>query len=511
MDTLLRVALSNALVAASVAVVAAMAGRLCRRPALTHGLWLLVLLKLLTPPLITISFWPAPAETPVTLAEPPQQAEVVPSQPSPTPGPAAPLPLAKAQPLPPSPSIAEGISQATGCVPPADTWAEVLLVVWLAGTLAWSLLAVWRMAAFHRLLRFAEPAPAWLREEVAVLAGRLGLRRAPAVGLVPGRLAPMLWALGGPPRLLVPGGLLGSLTAEQRATLLLHELAHLRRRDHWVRALEMLTMALFWWHPVVWWARRELREAEELCCDAWVVWALPGAGRTYATALLECVDFLSHAPVPLPLGASGLGRTADLKRRLTMILRGNTPRRLTWGGSLALLLLGVLLLPAAFAQDRPRDGREPERRPDEPRREPGRRFADREEIDRARADVERLRRELEEHVRAVQMTEQRLREAARRLEKLAGRRGETPRFHPDKEIPRPRFTPRRPIPPDTPPPGGRTRPIREEERVRPEDRRILELERKLDAVVRQLEVLKQSMRGPRSGRDRPEGAPDRRP
>ena len=67
-----------------------------------------------------------------------------------------------------------------------------------------------------------------------------------------------------------------------------------------------MTTGLFWWHPVVWWARRELREAEEQCCDAWVVWALPGAGRTYATALLECLDFLSPSLVPLPEGASGL-------------------------------------------------------------------------------------------------------------------------------------------------------------------------------------------------------------
>jgi beta-lactamase regulating signal transducer with metallopeptidase domain len=118
--------------------------------------------------------------------------------------------------------------------------------------------------------------------------------------LVPGKLSPMLWTLGGSPRLILPADLLAGLTAEQRATLLVHELAHLHRRDHYVRWLELVTMALYWWHPVVWWARYELREAEELCCDAWVVWALPGAGRTYAEALLECLDFLSDVSAPLP-------------------------------------------------------------------------------------------------------------------------------------------------------------------------------------------------------------------
>src|SRR5438105_3710854 len=59
MDTLLCLGLGNALVATALAGLAAAAGRLCRRPALRHGLWLLVLLKLLTP-----SFLPAPLPWP---------------------------------------------------------------------------------------------------------------------------------------------------------------------------------------------------------------------------------------------------------------------------------------------------------------------------------------------------------------------------------------------------------------------------------------------------------------
>ena len=131
----------------------------------------------------------------------------------------------------------------------------------------------------------------------------------------------MLWAVGGLPRLLVPADF--SLSGEEQLdTLLVHELAHLRRRDHWVRVLEFVVMGLYWWHPVVWYARRELREAEEQCCDAWVVSTLPDAGRTYASALLDTLDFLSTAPAAVPPLASGLGQIADLKRRLTMIMRG---------------------------------------------------------------------------------------------------------------------------------------------------------------------------------------------
>jgi bla regulator protein BlaR1 len=168
-------------------------------------------------------------------------------------------------------------------------WPQLLRIVWGIGTLIWFLLALERVHHFRRLLRFARPAPAALQERTRRLAHGLGLKRCPRVRLLPGRIAPMLWAIGGPPRLLVPVDLLDVLSDEQLDTLLLHELAHLRRRDHWVRVLEFVVMGMYWWHPVVWHARRELREAEEQCCDAWVVSTMPGTRRTYASAQGELI------------------------------------------------------------------------------------------------------------------------------------------------------------------------------------------------------------------------------
>src|SRR5437899_9146437 len=54
METLLHVGLSNALLATALAVLAAACGRVCRRPALIHFLWVLVLLKLVTPPFVPV-------------------------------------------------------------------------------------------------------------------------------------------------------------------------------------------------------------------------------------------------------------------------------------------------------------------------------------------------------------------------------------------------------------------------------------------------------------------------
>ena len=162
----------------------------------------------------------------------------------------------------------------------------------------------------------------------------------------------MLWALGACPRLIIPTELWKSLDERQRGTLLVHELAHLRRGDHRVRIFELVVTALYWWNPVLWWARQALRDVEEQCCDAWVVWAFPEAAKSYAETLLETLDFLNQSELSEPLLASGFGKVQHLRRRLTMIMSGTTPRLLGLRGALAALSLASTLLPmnASWAQ-----------------------------------------------------------------------------------------------------------------------------------------------------------------
>jgi beta-lactamase regulating signal transducer with metallopeptidase domain len=356
-ERLVEIGLSNALMAAALALVAVLVGLLCRRPALVHALWLLVLVKLVTPPLLPFHLRPA-----VALLEETEQV----SRSEPLPGAAAdeaaedePLPgVEEDAPMEEVAEAAEAVAEGPAALAPADgmagekavglawrpEWIKVLAGVWFTGSLAWFWLAIHRAWRFSRALRHARPAPAGLQKRVAALGRRVGLDRCPPVLLLPGRVAPLVWAAGRV-RLLLPGGLEEEVGPSGLDTLLLHELAHVRRRDHLVRWLEFLALGLFWWNPVAWYARRELREAEEQCCDAWVVRTLPGTSRTYATALVDALEFLSAARSALPPLASGLGQVADLKRRLTMIMRGTTPAGLGRSSGLAVLGLALLLLP----------------------------------------------------------------------------------------------------------------------------------------------------------------------
>jgi beta-lactamase regulating signal transducer with metallopeptidase domain len=379
--------LTNALLATALALLVAGASYISRRPALIHSLWLLVLLKLLTPPLVSLPVpWPDDwkpglADGDVHNQPTSESLPVLPPHSSPQEKRESPLAILRREksvprvkresflsdrprkemeeekslsPLHSVPAVPEPVeagesSTASPFPEPSEAggpaWSEILLTLWLAGSLTWWTLAAYRIARFRRWCRRTNPAAPGVQAEAEQLARRLGLAHCPAIAFISAPVSPLLWAFASPACLLFPNGLWNRLTPDQRQTLLLHELAHLRRRDHWVRLLELLVLGLYWWHPVVWWARHELREAEEQCCDAWVVWALPTAAPAYATALVETVAFLSQARSLLPLATSGVGHVHTLKRRLTMILRGTPPRMLSGAGFLGVLALGALLLP----------------------------------------------------------------------------------------------------------------------------------------------------------------------
>ncbi|HVA49226.1 MAG TPA: M56 family metallopeptidase [Pirellulales bacterium] len=170
-----------------------------------------------------------------------------------------------------------------------------------------------------------------------------GLASAPRVAVVESAVSPMLWGAGRNACLLFPAELTRRIDAAACDALLLHELAHYARSDWLVRLLELAVQVLYWWHPLVWWARREIEAAEEECCDAWVIHQVQSR-RRYAEALLTTLDFLCEPLQPLPPAACGLGAVPLLRRRLTQIICGEVaiqPSR--WARALVLTGAAVVL------------------------------------------------------------------------------------------------------------------------------------------------------------------------
>ncbi len=342
----------NALLATAVAGLVALVAHRLRHPGLVHALWLLVLVKLVTPPLVQVgSVLPAGAPWPTVETAPVGGAAAL--------GGAADLGLPSAS-IPSAMTEGPAASDASGIVAPVPAdrrppiWPalspkHVLLGLEGTGLLLLAGFALVRAARFRRLVRAGRPADGPLRDRVKRIAGRLRVSPAPPVRIVDAPVSPVLWTRRGRPELVLPSALLPSLGSDELDAILAHELAHIRRRDHWIRPLEVLVVSVFWWHPVAWWARRNLRAAEELSCDALVVEALPGRARAYAEGLLKTLEFLAASKTAVPSLATGAGSSHRLEERLVMIMKARELRRpshLVRGALLAAAAIVILVSPA---------------------------------------------------------------------------------------------------------------------------------------------------------------------
>ena len=370
MQSVLEIALMNAFAIVPLALLAFVIGRLFRRPALTHLMWVIVLVKLMTPPV-----WQVPLIDREYLLSSVQQllppavkdlGRMIES--GPLRGLAAisdtremesaelptmmsvgatgrPRTLAdqnKIVAVAQNPLLAVVVAWVRSGVV-RDLFASVLMAIWAIGGLVWFGYQGYRCIRFRRMLAEGTSAPAELQEFSDQFAKRLGLPRSPTVWLMPGVMSPMLWGNGYSNLLIFPERLLDRLDRESTGTLLTHELAHFRRRDHWVRVIELMVTGFFWWHPIVWWSRREIEAVEEECCDALVVKSDVASPKRYAEAILEAVDFLADVPMRLPALATGLSQFPFLRQRLTWIMRGPRRQDLGYCGRLLFLVLACNL------------------------------------------------------------------------------------------------------------------------------------------------------------------------
>ena len=375
MESLLHVVLSNTAFACAVGVIAFAVQRIGRSPQLAHALWLLVLIKLVTPPLYsfdlpgafrapaghrTTSIGTAAADQPMLsfdrgeLSAP--SIPVVEQATDPLPD----RPVADASPSTmPARSIAAHDFERPAAASrlQAVGWQTGLWMVWVGGGVLGAALLWRRLRRFKLLVANAVEADPALVAEVRALAERMQIGRVPAVRVLDAHVPPLVYAGWQHLTLLIPARLLDELSPQQIETVIIHELAHVRRRDHWTRWFETGVRLLLWWHPLVWWAGRQLRLAEEECCDAWVAQMLPENRRSYGQALLWTVDFLAEDRPAFPVAGTTLGGS-HVKRRIERIMTQTENRRMTARALLAVIVLGAGILPVA-AQQQPDDAPAP--------------------------------------------------------------------------------------------------------------------------------------------------------
>jgi beta-lactamase regulating signal transducer with metallopeptidase domain len=191
--------------------------------------------------------------------------------------------------------------------------------------------AIWLSCLFVQLVRLmggiyglhlirnsgVKPGKYW-KEELVVLAGRLGIKK--SVALLESARVRVPATIGFfKPVILVPLGMLMQLPADQVQTILLHELAHIRRGDYLTNVLLHITTAIFFFNPGIRWLNALIRREREACCDDMVLAHANDRG-VYFDALVAFKTFMTGRPAPsyaLALGSERNRLLARIRRMLT--------------------------------------------------------------------------------------------------------------------------------------------------------------------------------------------------
>ncbi len=243
-------------------------------------------------------------------------------------------------------------------------WRTTAALLWLAGVAVYLGVLVWRAVRFRAwLVRSRAPLPAADQERAMVLAQRLGLNWLPPLWLTDGVAQPFVWGLwrGG---IYFPRSISGATPVDDN--VLAHELAHVARGDVLVNTLRLVVRALFFFHPLVWWASRQARLEQEKACDEMSIAVLGVAATDYADAVLSSVCWTERLPAAQVAMAGSVGQLEERIR--TMLHPGrrfwDKPSSVTW---VSVAAFAVVALPLALAGGDGKEAGEPPANKDAPR------------------------------------------------------------------------------------------------------------------------------------------------
>jgi len=223
--------------------------------------------------------------------------------------------------LPNDGSLQQQVNSAASGAPKAGTDSSgvdlSLIVLWIWGVIAVALIV--RLGVLivlpRRLMASSEPLVLELPEgadgvRVVLTASELGM------------VSPMTWGFLKPVVSLPHSSM--DWPEDRRRAALLHELAHVTRRDWLLQTFAQAVCAVYWFHPLVWLAARQMRIESERACDDLVVTTGGMAPVDYASHLL---DIVRSARQVRTSGALAMAQGGDIEPRLRAVLSETAPRR----------------------------------------------------------------------------------------------------------------------------------------------------------------------------------------
>jgi len=149
------------------------------------------------------------------------------------------------------------------------------------------------------------------------------------------------------PAIILPAAMITGMPANQLESIIIHELAHIVRKDHLVNLIQSFVEIIYFYHPLIWWISNTIRLDREQSCDDMVV-QLSDNSLDYAKALSELAGYsisTSNSVVGLT------GKKNHLLKRIKRITNQPLMRENFSSGLLSLLLIIITVFSVSFSRE----------------------------------------------------------------------------------------------------------------------------------------------------------------
>ncbi len=223
-----------------------------------------------------------------------------------------------------------------------NTHASIVVVAWFIVFMARFVKLLSGLVYAQRVRHYqTSEAPAEWQDRLAALMQRLEITR--PVRLLESALIKVPVAVGWlKPVILVPVGMLAQLPADQVESIILHELAHISRRDYLFNLAQNIVDTLYFFNPALLWVSSLIRTERENCCDDVAI----RESRSRRRLVEALVSFHEYQQSTRGWSLGFAGEKNGLVKRVERIVRKRN-HSLNPGERL-LLMVGVLVLCGAF-------------------------------------------------------------------------------------------------------------------------------------------------------------------
>ena len=250
-------------------------------------------------------------------------------------------------------TTAESTGPATTVVSQLNTftWQAIVFVIWLVGVLIFCALLIQRVLFVRRLIVHSEPAESQFSERLNQCRRNIGVCRPVEIRLSKSISSPAVCGFF-KPVILFPAALIRNLSPDKLKAVLLHELAHIKRRDLWVNFIQTILQIIYFYNPLVWLVNIVVRRIREKAVDEMVLVTLGSGIKEYSNTLIDIAE-MAVLKTNLSLRLIGVVESKKaLNRRIKHMFNRPIPQNTKLGirGLVMILIVGAILLPMARAQ-----------------------------------------------------------------------------------------------------------------------------------------------------------------